>query len=350
MNSKKDTIGLSPYTMVFKGEKKVNNAIIRMINYDSNNLIEKELNHIEECLLYKKNSTVTWINIDGLHDEPLMESISEVFSLNPMVLADVMNPDARAKVVEYDECLYISIKMLAIDPNTKKITHENLSLVLGNNYILTFQEVKGDVFEPIRTRIRKKKKRICSLGPDFLLFSLLDVVIDNYIYIIGLLGDKIDALEDYITLNPSKEILQEINLHKKDLNILRRSIHPAREMIINLVKLDNEFILKDNYIHFKELQDNIHQSAELSDGFREFLNDQLGIYHTNLGSNLNEIMKILTLFSVIFIPLTFIAGVYGTNFVNFPEIHFEYGYFYMLTLMSLVSSGMLIWFKRKKWL
>ena len=320
-----------------------------MIDFDATDLEENVIESIKEALKYRDKNTVTWLNIDGLHNIDLMTEISQKFNLDPIILADVMNTQARPKVQEYDNCIFLSIKMLQQDSESDLITVENLSLILTKSVLISFQEKKGDVFEPVRERIRKQKKRIRNSGTDYLLFALLDIVIDNYIYMISVLGDKIETLEENLLLDPKQEVIEEINTYKRELNFLRKNIKPAKEMILTLSKMESEFIDEGTDVHFKELQDNINQASDSSDSYREILSDQLNIYHTTISSKLNDIMKFLTIFSVIFIPLTFIAGIYGTNFDVVPELHYEYSYFIMWGIMLLVAIGMLIYFRKRKW-
>jgi magnesium transporter len=239
--------------------------------------------------------------------------------------------------------------MLQFNESEEKIKSENLSLIITPRLLISFQEQKGDVFNPVRDRIRKHKNKIRTSGIDYLAFALLDVVVDNYIYIIGLLGEDIENLEDKMTDEPKKELLEEINNYKKELNLLRKNIKPAREMILSLVKLESEILQDENRFHFKELQDNITEAGELSDSYREILYDQLNIYHTIMSTRLNDIMRTLTIFSVMFIPLTFIVGVYGTNFDNLPELHWQNGYFIMWAVMVIVAFVMFLFFRNKKW-
>ena len=276
-----------------------------------------------------------------------MENIATIFKIDHNILSDVMNPEARPKVQELENGIFATIKMLQYDAESLKV--ENLSLIFADNTLISFQEQPGLVFEPIRDRIRKHKTKIRTSGSDYLAFALLDVVVDNYIYIIGLLGEKIEGLEDDMTNDPRKELLDGINSYKRELNFLRKHIKPAKEMIQNLVKMDTEFIQDENQIHFRELLDNINEASELSDSYREILYDQLNIYHSSMSTKLNEIMRVLTVFSVIFIPLTFIVGVYGTNFENLPELHWRHGYFLMWGVMVLTTLVMLWYFRRKKW-
>ncbi|PKQ60231.1 magnesium and cobalt transport protein CorA [Labilibaculum filiforme] len=345
----KNEIGISPDELFFRGEQKIDNVLLRIIDFDANNLEENAVKTVSEVLKYQEKETVTWFNIDGIHNTDIMREIVKGFHLEQLIMADVMNTDARPKVQEYDNCIFISIKMLRHDEKTSLIQVENLSLILTEHVLITFQEKKGDVFEPVRERIRKQKKRIRHSGTDYLAFALLDIVIDNYIYIISELGEKIETLEENLLQEPKESVIDDINTYKRELNFLRKNIKPAREMILNLSKMESELIADSTDIHFKELQDNINQATESSDSYREILSDQLNIYHTTISSKLNDIMKFLTIFSVIFIPLTFIAGIYGTNFDVVPELHYEHSYFIMWIVMIVLAVGMLIYFKKRKW-
>ena len=350
IKKQKHEIGLAPDELLFRGLKKSEEVTIRVIDFDAQKLEENALKEVAEIQKYQDEKTVTWLNIDGLHNPVLMREIAQVFELDDLVLANVMNTTARPAVFEHDNCILISIKMLQLNEDTGLISVENLSLILTKSVLISFQETKGDVFEPIRERIRKKKKRIRNGWTDYLAFALLDIVIDNYIYIIGVLGEKIEVLEEHLGQNqPNTSVIKKINAYKRELNFIRRNIRPAKEMILALSKMESEYIYESTYVHYKELLDNINQANDSSDSYREILTDQLNLYHTTISSKLNDIMKFLTIFSVIFIPLTFIAGIYGTNFEVLPELHFKYSYFIMLGVMLALAIAMLIYFKRRKW-
>ena len=345
----KKEIGVSPYELFFRGEQKIDEVTLRIIDFDADNLEEVAVKTVAEVLQYEGKNTVTWFNVDGLHNKTVMEEIAKGFKLDNLILADVMNTEARPKVQEYDNCIFCSIKMLKIEPETDLLSVENLSLILTSSVLISFQEKKGDVFEPVRERIRKQKRRIRNSGPDYLMFALLDIVIDNYIYIISLLGEKIETMEDNLMQDPKQTVIDDINYYKRELNFLRKNIKPANEMILSLSKMESEFINENTEVLYKDLQNNISQASDSTDSYREILSDQLNIYHTTISSRLNDVMKFLTIFSVIFIPLTFIAGIYGTNFDFVPELHFKYSYFIMWGIMLLMAAGMLFYFKRKKW-
>jgi magnesium transporter len=346
----KEEIGLSPDALIFRGAQKTKDVLLRIINFDASNLQENAIQTVKEAVTYQDKDTVTWLNIDGLHNMEIMEEIGQAFDFDPLVIAEVMNTNSRPKVLEYDNCILITIKMMQIKEDDGKITVENLSLILTESVLISFQETKGDVFEPVRERIRKQKKRIRNGGTDYLTFALLDIVIDNYLYVINLLGEKIETLEENLLVNPNEVVINEINNYKKELNFLRKNIKPAKEMIFSLAKMETELIEEETDIHFKELQDNISQASDTSDSYREILSDQLNIYHTTISSKLNDTMRFLTVFSVIFIPLTFIAGIYGTNFENVPELSFKYSYYIMWGVMISIAIGMLLYFRNKKWL
>ncbi|NNM18980.1 MAG: magnesium/cobalt transporter CorA [Croceitalea sp.] len=345
----KREIGLAPDELLFRGDRKIEEVLIRVIDFDAEKLEENALKKVAEAIKYQDDKTVTWLNIDGLHNPIVMQEIAQGFNLDELVLANVMNTTARPTVHEYDNCLLISIKMLQLDEDTGVISVENLSMVFTKSVLISFQEKKGDVFEPIRERIRKKKKRIRNGWTDYLAFALLDIVIDNYIYILSVLGEKIEVLEENLGTQPNKNIINKINAYKRELNFLRRNIRPAKEMLLTLSKMESEYILESTYVHYKELLDNINQATDSSDSYREILTDQLNLYHTTISSKLNDIMKFLTIFSVIFIPLTFIAGIYGTNFDVLPELHYQYSYYIMLGIMLVLAIGMLIYFRKRKW-
>lgn len=346
---KKEHIGLSPYALVFRGQKKTDKILLRVFNMEMDNVTEGEVKTPEELVAIRTSEKLSWLNVDGLDNTLFMEALAKTFDLDTNILSDVMNPSIRPKVEEFENGIFATIKMLQYNEKTDTLNVENLSLILTNNTLVSFQEQKGDVFDPVRERIRKHKNKIRVSGSDYLAFALLDVVVDNYIYIIGLLGDKIETLEEEMEHFPSQEFLDKNNNFKRELNFLRKHIKPAREMIISLAKMESEFMQEKNRKHFKELQDNINEANELTDTYREMLYDQQNIYHSMISTKLNEIMRILTVISVIFIPLTFVVGVYGTNFNYIPELSWHYGYFGMWGLMTLISLLMVWFFRRKKW-
>ncbi|MCW8860530.1 MAG: magnesium/cobalt transporter CorA, partial [Deltaproteobacteria bacterium] len=350
LKKKEAIIGQVPGALVFVGEQKVAEATIRVIDYDQKQLSEKELHDISEGLTYKDSSTVTWININGLHDLDLISEIGKGFGLHALVLEDIVNTGQRPRMEEYDNYLFFALKMMRYDPAAGKIRSEQLTMVLGKTFLLTFQEQPGDVFEPVRERIRKQKGRIRKVGIDYLAYALLDTVVDNYLFIIERLGEEVEDIENEILDNPTHDILFKINAYKREMNYLRKTIRPVREFILQLSRVDSDLIQSPTLPFFKDLLDLSNQAVDAIDSYREMLSDHLNIYDSRISNRLNEIMKVLTIFSAIFIPLTFIAGIYGTNFENVPELHFRYSYFIMWGVMVTVALFMLRFFRSKKWL
>jgi len=350
ISKNREEIGLSPDAYFFKGEKKIDQSLIRIIDYDPINLKEWKSESIAELQNLDVTGSVSWINVDGLHDEKVMEEIAESFDLDSLILSDVMETNSRPKIQEHDNCIFISLKMLEYDEEKDFISSENLVIIIKNHTLLSFQERRTEVFNPVRERIRKSKKRIRNSGTDYLAFCLLDTVLDHYSFTISCIGEKIENLENEILNRLNDSIIEDINRYKREINFLRRNVTPCREMIMNLVKIDSDYFNEDSLVHLKELQDNVNQAYDSLESYREILSDYLNIYHSTISNRLNDIMKFLTVFSVIFIPITFITGVYGTNFDIFPELHYKYSYLIMWIVMIVIVLIMVVYFRRKKWL
>lgn len=342
--------GLSPGSLIFIGNKKVENVRIRVIDYDRVQLKEDELIDIAEGAEFKRTNTVSWINIDGLHDISLMKEIGTIFDLHPLLMEDILNTGQRPKIEEFDNCLFLVLKMLRYDGQKQMIISEQLSMVLGETFLLTFQEQPGDVFEPVRERIRKQKVRIRASGIDYLAYALLDCVIENYVFIVERLGEQIEDIEAEILESAEPAVMEKINTFKREMNYIRKSVRPAREAIMQMSKLDTELVHEQTIPFLKDLQDLAIQATEAIDTYRDMLSDQLDLYNSAIGNRMNDIMKVLTIFAALFIPLTFIAGIYGTNFEYLPELKFRYSYFVFWGVLLGVAIAMLIYFKKKKWL
>ena len=349
IKKKKEDIGLSPYAMVFRGQKKTEGTNMQVFDFNMDEVQEYNVTGVNKLKEIDLKKNLRWLNIDGLNNLEAMENLSQVFEIPKHIMSDVMNPSLRPKIQEFEKGFFVTVKILKYSETDNHLNVENLSLLILDNVLISFQEQPSTIFEPIRERIRKHRNKIRNSGTDYLAFALLDVVVDNYIYIIGLLGDKIEDTEEQMTIHPDKKLLDDINNLKVEMNFLRKNIKPAREMIVTLSKIDSELIHKNNRFYFKELQDNINEANELSESYREIIYDQITMYHTVITTKLNDIMRTLTVISVIFIPLTFIVGVYGTNFDNLPELHWPHGYSIMWAVMIVTTLIMLWFFKRKKW-
>lgn len=344
------SIGQVPGELVFVGDQKVRKTTVRVIDYDHDNLSEQEIEDIKDGLSFKETETVTWININGLHDLDLIREIGSGFRLHDLVMEDIVNTSQRPKMEEYDDFIFFVMKMMRYDEAEGEVHSEQLSMILGKSYLLTFQERPGDVFEPVRNRIRKQKGRVRKVGIDYLAYALLDTVIDNYMVIIERLGEQIEELEEDILGNAGKGVVAKINNYKREMNFVRKAVRPAREFIDQLSRLDSDLIHNETRPFLKDLLDLANKATDVIDTYRDMLSDHLNIYNTGVGNQLNEIMKVLTIFSVIFIPLTFIAGIYGTNFDNVPELHFQYSYFIMWGGFLVITLGMLLLFKKRGWI
>ncbi len=350
LKNKSKNSGLAPGTPVFIGNHASQEILIRLIDFDQNNLKEETLEDLKNIAGYKKTSTVTWLNVDGLHDISFMKNLGDIFGLHPLLQEDIVNTGQRPKYEEYDNCLSIVLKMLFWDEQKEMIIGEQLSIIVTENVLITFQERKGDVFEPVRERIRKQKGRIRASGVDYLAYTLLDTVVDNYLYLIARLGEKIEDMETEILDNPGTDTLDKINDYKREISFLRKSIRPVKEMIMKLARSDSDFISEDLTPFLKDLEDLIVQASEAIDTYSDILSDHLNIYHMSISNRMNDIMKVLTIFAAIFIPLTFVAGIYGTNFEYLPELHFKYSYFVFWGVMITIAITMLFFVKRKNWI
>jgi magnesium transporter len=341
--------GLAPGSLVFIGEKKTEALRVRLFEYDDQTLAEETLHEVGRVRGLTDTDTIKWINVDGLHDTEAIREIGEEFGLHPLLLEDVLNTGQRPKLEEFEDTLFVVVKMLRYDEAAEMIIAEQLSIVVGPSFVLTFQEQPGDVFEPVRERLRNRKGRIRASGSDYLAYALLDSVVDNYIYIIGRIGEEVEELEGEVLESVDPELIAEIGRLKREMSFLRKAVRPAREAILKLSKLDSDLIQDNTSPFLKDLLDISSQAAEAIETYREMLSDELNIYNSAMSHRMNDIMKVLTIFAAIFIPLTFIAGIYGTNFEYLPELHYRYGYFVLWGVMIGVAAAMLYFFKKKGW-
>lgn len=343
-------VGLPPGTPVYTGEKKEEEVKISIIDYSEGQSQEMEDKAIEECVPFKDSPSVTWINIDGIHRVDMVEKIGKHFELHPLVLEDIVNPQQRPKMEDFGHYVFIVLKMLQYDEHKNLVKIEQVSLILGKNYVLSFQEMKGDIFEPIRNRIRSGKGRIRKMGSDYLAYTLMDAIVDNYFVILENLGDRIEELEDKVVADPKPEILQEIYRLKRDMIFLRKSVWPLREAISNLERAESTLIQKGTQKFLRDVYDHTIQVIDTVETFRDMLSGMHDTYLSSISNRMNEIMKVLTIIATIFIPLTFIAGIYGMNFKFMPELEWRWGYFAVWGVIVVVFVSMIIYFKRKKWL
>lgn len=350
LKSRNEKQGKVPGEMVFVGRKKMEQVSIRLIQYNEEMLEETVVPSLEVAQEKLHDETFTWIDIVGLHDIKAIATTETLFGLHPLTLEDIVDTGQRPKVEEFDDYLNIIVKMMRLEPSDGKIHSEQLTIVWGSSFLLTFQEREGDVFEPIRERLRQKKGRIRRSGPDYLAYALLDMIVDNYMMLIERLGEQIESLEPQIIDDPSPQMLGQINENRRELHFLRSSIRPARDAFRDLARLETDLITPATFIFLRDLNDISTQAVEAMDTYREMIKDQLDSHTASSGNRLNDVMKFLTVFSAIFIPLSLLAGIYGTNFAYIPELDYRYGYFFFWGALVIVAITMILVFKRKKWL
>lgn len=341
--------GLSPGALVHIGEEKIQKARIRIIDYDEGHLEEKELESLDEWPPYLDKPTVTWINIDGVHDADLLEKLAASARVHPLVIEDVMNTEQRPKMEDYSDYIFLVLKMFYDDKQDRMIS-EQMSFILGPNFVMSFQERVGDVFNLVRERIRNAAGRLRKMGPDYLSYALIDSVVDNYFAILERVAEKIELLEEDLIQNPTRDVLNSIHKLKREMTYLRRSVWPLREVIACLERGESALIHESTRVYLRDLYDHIIQVIDTIETFRDMLSGMLDIYLSGVSNKMNEVMKVLTIIATIFIPLTFIAGIYGMNFKNMPELEWNTGYPLVVVFMVLVAVFMIIYFKRKKWL
>ena len=343
-------VGLPPGTVVYVGEEKSGEVKTRIIDYDDAHFEEKEVKEVEECFPFKDKPTVTWINIDGVHRVDVVEKIGKHFDLHPLVLEDIVNTGQRPKMEDFLDYIFIVMRMLYYDEKTSETKAEQLSLVLGPNWVITFQENEGDVFDSIRERVRSDKGRIRKMGADYLVYALLDSVVDNYFMILEKIGENIEEIEDELVTNPSPETLQTIHNLKRQMIFLRKSVWPLREVISRLERWESPLIQKSTYIYLRDVYDHTIQVIDAIETFRDMFSGMLDIYLSSVSNRMNEVMKVLTIIVIIFIPLTLVAGLYGMNFKYMPELEWPWGYPLVLLFMFTIGVLMVVYFRRKRWL
>jgi magnesium transporter len=342
--------GLAPGTLIHVGEKKIEKIRIRVIDYNEENIEERELETIDECMPYKDKPTVTWINIDGLHDVDVIEKIGTNFGLHPLVLEDIVHTEQRPKMEDFGNYIFIITKMLSYDEKENRLQAEQFSLILSHNYILTFQERVGDVFEPVRERLRKGKGRIRKRPPDYLAYALIDAVVDHYFLVLEQISEKVEALEEELIAEPTPDTLQTIHHLKRELIFLRKSVWPLRELIGALERGESGLIEQPTTVFLRDVYDHTIQVIDTVETQRDMVSGMLDVYLSSVSNKMNEVMKVLTIIATIFIPITFIAGIYGMNFEVMPELKWHWAYPAVWLVIIAVGVTMLFYFKKKKWL
>jgi magnesium transporter len=338
--------GLPPGTAVHIGEKKSAKTRIRRISYSPEKVEEADVRDPKE--LANRTGKVSWINVDGVHDVALLEKIGSSFGLHPLVIEDIANTDQRPKVEDFGDYLYIVIRMF--DHTEDGISSEQMSLILGKDFVLSFQEAEGDVFDSVRQRIRSGKGRIRRQGPDYLAYALIDAVVDDYFSLLEKTGEEIELMEERLVADPNPRVLRDIHHLKIQMILLRKSVWPLREVVASLEKDDTKLIQMSTKTYLRDVYDHTIHVIDTVETFRDMVSGMLDIYLSSVSNRLNEIMKFLTIITTIFIPLSFIAGVYGMNFRHMPELDVPAAYPAVLAIMVIVGITMVLYFRKKKWI
>ncbi len=342
--------GKAPGSLIFIGEQKMVEPVIHLIEYDENDLEEREILDINEIIPSIQNQKVSWINIYGIHDVGMIARLGEILELRPLFLEDLLNTDQQPVYENGPTYNGFILKMLGYDMEEKSIESEQITMVLGENYVLTLQEQRGDLFNPVRGRIRQSNRRHRLNNNDYLMYALLDTIIDNYLFIVEAVGREIEDISVKLFDDSNSNLTKEIFNFKMEMNFLRKQIRPVREIMYQVLRGEDSYFQEINEQYLRDLNDLVEQTTDAIELYNNMVSDHLNIYNTNMSNKMNEVMKVLTIFASIFIPLTFIAGVYGMNFDYIPELSLRYGYFYFWGLIVILLVILLWYFRKKRWL
>ncbi len=341
-------IGLPPGTAIYTGKKK-GEVKIEVIDYSDPRFEQKSITKIEDLARYRKSTSVSWVNVNGINNVDVLKKIGEIFDIHPLIIEDIANVNQRPKMEEFEDYVFVVMKMIYYNQGNE-LTFEQISFIIAKNLVITFQETEGDVFDSIRQRIKEKKGRLRSMGSDYLAYALIDTLVDHYFIVLEKVGEDIQLLEDELLEKPSSRIANKTHRLKSELLFLRKSIWPLREVTSNLQRDESKIITKGVRVYMKDVYDHTVQIMDTVETFRDMLSGMLEVYLSSISNRLNEIMKVLTIIGTIFIPLTFIVGVYGMNFHYMPELSWKYSYPILWGVMIALGVGMLMLFRRKKWI
>lgn len=342
--------GLPPGSLVHVGEVRETETRISIVDYNKDTLEEQTVESIAQILQYREKDTVTWVNIEGLGNVELIGAIGEAFNIHPLVLEDILNTHQRPKLEEYDDYSYCVLKGISLAENGFSVDYEQISILILNDFVFTFKEKQDELFEPVRRRLRSSKGHFRSQGADYLAYVILDTIIDSYFTLQDSIDDIIDSIEEELLTDPTKETMATIQRLKHELIIIRRSISPLREMLNAILRSESPLIEEKTLIYFRDIFDHVLRISESIESSRDMVAGLLDIYMTTISNKMNEIMVFLTVFASIFIPLTFIAGIYGMNFEYMPELKWKWAYPALWVAFIAIPVILLGYFKKKKWL
>ena len=349
VKSTADKAGLSPGSMIHVGEQKLDRISIKTVRYEPETLEEKDCQTVEECLFGTDGNEKTWIDVTGLHEVDAVEKIGKHFDLHPLVLEDIVNTEQRPKLEDFDDYLFITLRLPSVDKD-EGIVMDHFSLVLLPDTVISFREGDAEAFAGIRRRLEKKGGRFRKAGTDYLMYALLDSVVDRYFALLDSLENRIGDVEDELVDNPGQKTLEEIYLLKGELIKMRRSVWPIREVLSSLNRDDFSLINEETKPFIRDVYDHLHQVVETIEVLRDTIESMQDTYHSMVGNKMNQVMTLLTIIAVIFIPLNFLAAIYGMNFKYMPELDWRYGYFVLWFVIVGIGVTLFLVFKRKKWL
>jgi magnesium transporter len=342
--------GLPPGSLIHVGEEKTEPVTIAITDYGPGDLTETVVRDAAACAAYRDTDTVTWINVNGVHDTAVVERLGNLFNIHPLVLEDIVNTEQRPKFEVFNDYLFIVIKMLMLDEHNENVRAEQVSILLCPHCIISFQEQEGDVFAKIRERLRNEKSRIRRMGPDYLMYALLDAIVDGYFGIIEKFGERIENVEREVIVAPAPKTIQTIYAMKRDMIFLRRLVYPLREVIGGAERSETSLVDGATMTYLRDVYDHTIQVMDTIESSRDLLSGLLDSYLSSVSNKMNEVMKVLTIIATIFIPLTFIAGIYGMNFEYMPELGWRWGYPLVWMVMGALTVAMVVYFRRKNWL
>lgn len=343
--------GLPPGSLVLVGKRRMKKVEITLVDYDETIFEERKINKLDECLPYKHSSTVTWINVNGLHNIDAIKLLGDCFEIHPLIQEDIVDTEQRPKFEDLEQYMYLVAKTLSHRGKNNSILTRQVSIILGPNFVLTFQEdLENDIFKTVCDRIKNNQSRLKKSGADYLVYTLLDIIVDNYFTVLEELGEKIEYLEEKVVSDPTRTTLKVIHKLKQEIIFLRKSIWPLREVISGLERRESALIKRSTGIYLRDVYDHSIQIIDTVETYRDIVSGMLEIYLSSASNRMNEVMKVLTIIATIFMPLTFIVGIYGMNFHNMPELKSTWGYPIVWGVMIIIGASMILFFKRKKWL
>ncbi len=349
VKSRSGTIGLPPGTLVHIGEKKRDTTLMTLIDYDEETFEQRQIDSKVLEKLQNREAGIRWLNVEGLSDLNALETVGRIFNLHPLILEDILNTDQRPRIDINDDYIYISAKMLFYHMDEGEFEIDQVSFIFGKNYVISISEKDTDVFEPVIKRLKQGMSRFRKLGADYLVYSLLDVIVDNYFAVLEAFGEQVETVEDEMVVRTNRQTLGTIHKLKRQILFLHKSVWPLREVLSFLERGESMLVQETTEIYIRDLYDHIVQVMDTTETLRDILSSMLDVYLSSSSNRMNEIMKVLTIISTVFMPLSFIVGVYGMNLKNMPELNWPWMYPVLWMVMVGVSVFMLMYFKRKKW-